>query len=212
MYSEKDQVIALAGIVQSAKLVNQIATTGLVDSYAVETSINSVLMLDSASVESVYGDIHGLNTGLKQLIDQLSGTASANRDITRYVLSLLYLEGRLRKKPDTLNSLKSGIEFASSQVKHFSLLHTNVLSSLASLYVKTISDLGPKILVNGEKKFLSQEDNIFKIRSLLLAGIRSAVLWRQCNGSKWQLLFGRAKILSSAKELLQQKSEKEFLH
>ena len=59
------------------------------------------------------------------------------------------------------------------------------------LYQDTISTLGPKIMVSGEQPHLSNERNANKVRALLLAGIRSAVLWKQCGGSRWQFLFGR---------------------
>jgi high frequency lysogenization protein len=37
----------------------------------------------------------------------------------------------------------------------------------------------------------------------LLAGIRSAVLWRQLGGTRFQLLFSRKRIVSDAEELLE---------
>jgi len=39
---------------------------------------------------------------------------------------------------------------------------------------------------------------------LLLAGIRATLLWRQCGGSRWKLLFFRKKIQDEAKFLLTQ--------
>ncbi|MEK7758734.1 MAG: DUF489 family protein, partial [Pseudomonadota bacterium] len=41
-----------------------------------------------------------------------------------------------------------------------------------------------------------------KVRAALLAGIRSAVLWRQLGGRRWQLLFSRGKLARTAAELL----------
>ena len=41
-----------------------------------------------------------------------------------------------------------------------------------------------------------------KVRATLLAGIRSAVLWRQSGGNRWQLIFGRRKIIEQAGRLL----------
>jgi high frequency lysogenization protein len=43
-----------------------------------------------------------------------------------------------------------------------------------------------------------------KVRALLLAGIRAAVLWRQVGGSRLQILFSRAKIKAAAEKILQQ--------
>jgi CII-binding regulator of phage lambda lysogenization HflD len=39
------------------------------------------------------------------------------------------------------------------------------------------------------------------VRSLLLAGIRSAYLWRQLGGRRWKLAFQRQSMLRSAQEL-----------
>ena len=42
-----------------------------------------------------------------------------------------------------------------------------------------------------------QSDNAAKIRALLLSGIRSARLWRQLGGHRWQLIFSRRKLLDA---------------
>ncbi|MCW9047867.1 MAG: DUF489 family protein, partial [Gammaproteobacteria bacterium] len=49
---------------------------------------------------------------------------------------------------------------------------------------------------------LSQTNNANKVRALLFAAVRSAVLWRQCGGSRWQLLLSRKKYIESAARLL----------
>lgn len=50
-------------------------------------------------------------------------------------------------------------------------------------------------------RFLQQPNNAAKIRALLLAGIRSARLWRQLGGHRWQLVFSRSKLLKELYEL-----------
>ncbi|KPU83108.1 lysogenization regulator, partial [Psychromonas sp. PRT-SC03] len=71
----------------------------------------------------------------------------------------------------------------------------NILSSLNLIYKDLISDLGPKIQVNGSPSCLQQERTQHKIRALLLAGVRSAVLWRQIGGKRRQLLSSRKAML-----------------
>src|SRR3569623_1381139 len=56
--------------------------------------------------------------------------------------------------------------------------------------------------VIGAQGLLSLPDVANKVRTLLLAAIRSAVLWRQCGGNRWQLIFGRRKIIDTARALL----------
>jgi len=51
-------------------------------------------------------------------------------------------------------------------------------------------------------RYLQQSTNAARIRALLLAGIRSARLWRQLGGHRWQLLFSRRKLLAELYPLL----------
>ncbi|WP_243260442.1 DUF489 family protein, partial [Pseudomonas aeruginosa] len=44
--------------------------------------------------------------------------------------------------------------------------------------------------------------NAARIRALLLAGIRSARLWRQLGGSRWQMVFSRRRLLNELYPLL----------
>jgi high frequency lysogenization protein len=57
-------------------------------------------------------------------------------------------------------------------------------------------------MVSGEHGHLNNPAIAAKVRATLLAGIRSAVLWRQLGGRRWQLLFARSKIARAATELL----------
>ncbi len=123
-------------------------------------------------------------------------------DITRYVISLLHLEKKLKKNKAMTDQIASGLENAKNQMEYFSLSHENVLANLGNIYQETISTLLPRILIQGEQNFLSQQNNANKIRALLLAGIRSAVLWRQCGGNRLQFLLGRKKYLHTAQELI----------
>jgi high frequency lysogenization protein len=74
---------------------------------------------------------------------------------------------------------------------------------MADLYRQSISNISPRIIVKGKPLFLQNPDTQNRIRALLLAGIRSAVLWRQLGGTRLQLLFSRKSIVSDAEELLE---------
>ena len=102
-----------------------------------------------------------------------------------------------------LEQIRVGIERARLQSEHFSITHTNVLANLAACYSETISTLTPRIIVSGEQGHLSNPDVANAVRALLLSAIRSAVLWRQCGGNRFQLLFGRSKLLAEARRLLE---------
>jgi high frequency lysogenization protein len=82
------------------------------------------------------------------------------------------------------------------------LLDREVLAGLAGIYSDTISKLEPRIIVRGNPLYLQNSDNQDRVRALLLAGIRSAMLWHQTGGNRWQILFGRSKLLDAARAYL----------
>lgn len=204
-----DQVLALAGIFQSACLVQQLAREGQTDSAALCTSIQSILALDAPDVETIYGGARGVRLGLELLNTKLTGkTKSADMEMARYVVALVQLESSLRRHPKMLDDIRQGIDTARAQMKFFEGdapvdgVHPLLMEKLAQLYSQTISTLTPRIMVSGEHGHLSNPAIAAKVRAALLAGIRSAVLWRQLGGRRWQLLFNRGKIARSAGELL----------
>lgn len=203
-HTSEDRTLALAGVFQAAHLVQEIARKGAADSRDFETTIASLFITNPPNAAAVYGGVRGVNTGLKRLRIQLGADNSQPRDLelTRYTVAILYLERQLAKRPAMLQQIAEGIEKARTQSEHFSQTHSNVIASLAGLYSDTISNLNPRIIVSGEQGYLSNPDNANKVRALLLAAIRSAVLWRQCGGSRLQLMFGRSKMAREAGELL----------
>ena len=190
--TQTNRILALAAVFQAARLVQDIAQTGQCMQPAFLISLHSILQTDADSVETVFGAQEGLRLGLEQLQNQLRGSKE-RRDIqiAKYVVSLLYLERKLTRRQDLLSAIREGIDRAKQQAAHFGEDHPNILAGLADTYVQTISTLKPRILVNGEHIHLSNQDNANRIRTLLLAGIRALVLWRQCGGKRWQLVFGQ---------------------
>lgn len=207
--SHTDRTLALAGITQAAHLVQQIAKRGaMTDSDTFETSIASIFKTDAESTEAVYGGSKGVTAGLKLLRAQLTKqTATRDLELTKYFIGILYLERQLAKHPGMLDNIAQGIEKARAQAQYFSAAdsntHPNVIASLAGVYSDTISTLTPRIVINGEQRFLDNPDNANKIRALLLAAIRSAVLWRQCGGGRLQLLFARGATLRTIETIMQ---------
>ena len=89
-------------------------------------------------------------------------------------------------------------------MSHYEINSETLVSSIASIYSDIISPLGTPIQVAGEPSILKQSINQHKIRALLLAGVRSAVLWRQVGGKRRNILFSRSKIVECAESLLKQ--------
>ncbi|GAB4261870.1 MAG: high frequency lysogenization protein HflD [Methylomicrobium sp.] len=196
------QAIALAGIAQAAALVRQLATTGKSEPKATEASIGSILKTDSDTVEEIYNGLVGVRLGLEALNQQITGFNVADPEQARYAASLVFLEKQVSTRPDLLQMIGTGIERAKHQAETYGLLHENVLANLGDIYFNTISTLQPRVMINGEQLYLSQPETVNKIRALLLAGIRSAILWRQCGGSRWKFLFFRKKLQDEVSILL----------
>jgi high frequency lysogenization protein len=196
------QAIALAGIAQATALVDQLATTGEVDTPALTTSIGSLLKLESTSVLDIFGELSGLEVGLKQLQQQITGYSIGNRQQARYSTSLVFLEGQLAKHPKVLQTISQGIERVQLQAESLELIHENILANLSDIYSQTLSHIQPRIQIKGQENFLQHRAIVNKIRALLLAGIRSAVLWRQCGGARWKFLFYRTKLQDEVRFLL----------
>jgi len=199
MNNFESRTIALAGVFRSAALVNILANEGRISDDNLRISAESIFNTDPDEAIDVFGENKNLILGFETLINQL-GKNSSNRniDIARYVVSLLFLERRLMKNPDMLETLSNGVELATRQSEHFSSSHENVIANLADLYSRTISELGPRIMVNGEQSHLETTAISNKIRTVLLGGIRSAVLWQQLGGRRWHILFSRQRYLKTA--------------
>jgi len=206
------RALALAGVFQAAGLVQEIARSGAVTHTAArDASIASVFATDPDSVAAVYGGAGNVRLGLALLRDQLQaaqkGRQSADLELARYVIGLTVLERKLAKQPALVDHLGEGIEAARRTFEHFGADHANVSARLADIYSEHVSPLGTRIVVRGESDILTDADQVARIRALLLAGLRSAVLWKQQGGRRWHLLLGRGRYLAAAQQLLQTPSE-----
>jgi len=199
MQTDSDRILALAGIFQAAQLVDQIAKKGSASADAIETSIYSIFQTDPESIAQVFHDKRHLETGLKAIIEQMTEKKSGRIDVTRYVLQLMHLAAKLAANTKKLGALAEGITLAKSRSESFTMTHPNILAQLAQLYIDNISELSSRIMVNGEPLHLNNPDNVHKIRALLLAGVRAAILWQQCGGKRRQMIFSRRKIHSQAR-------------
>jgi high frequency lysogenization protein len=193
--SLRDQVIALAGVAQAAQLVDQVARTGEAEPDALGASVGSLFQFDPESTEAVFGGLHGVATGLSTL-QQLMQNGGYNRmqQQARYLSGMLFLEGKLIRRQDLLEVIHSRLKHAAFQADHFSDNQGASLGAVAAIYQDTISKFKYRIQVSGDMGHLQNPVHADKIRSLLFAGIRSAMLWRQVGGRRWHLLLKKSAI------------------
>ena len=203
MNKVQEQVIALAGLFQAMEAIENIAQQGRCDEQTLETALNSLFVGNPENTLDVFGDLTNLKPGLAKVRDLLNKSNTDKRlNAVRYALAIVHLEPKLNKQKDMLSTIGQRLERAESQVEHFSLLHENVLESIAAIYLDTISTFQLRVQISGEERLLSISQNVAKIRSLLLSGIRAATLWRQVGGRRWHFIFKRAELAKQAEFLL----------
>jgi len=130
-----------------------------------------------------------------------SRQADENSEIVRYVLNMLHLERKFAASTDMMSVVHSRLEHTSFKAEHFSGHVNDVCHSVSGIYQDTLSKLRFRIKVSGSAQHLQDGVNADIIRALLLAGIRSAFLWRQLGGRRWRLLFERKRILHTSQQL-----------
>jgi len=192
-----EKTYGLAGIFQAATLVQQIARTGGTERFAHNASINSVLILDAVNTPAIFSDKQGIELGFKQILEVFDQPRSMERiEIFQYVAGLSQLSINLQRDQERLTGFSNMVESLSA----FS--GDQLIERMAETYKQYISDLQPRILVNGEQGLLAQDEIAQQVRAYLLAGIRSAFLWQQKGGSRWDFMLKRKKYVQVASDML----------
>ncbi len=191
------QCLALSGVAQAAYMVKQLAHHGMVGQDKLNTLVRSLFITNPGTTEDVYGSVSRLNLGmqvLQELLRKEEGSLNSP-DVMRYFLSMLHLERKMSAHPSMLITIGESLDtMPHLDLDDPDLANPELVRSLAKLYQDTLSTLPFRIQVTGEVKILKNEDTADRIRAVLLAGIRSAVLWQQSEGRRWHLLIGRKKL------------------
>ena len=200
--SLRNRALALAGLMQSVKLVQRVANEGCVSLPGLDEILASVFRLDADSVESVYGDARLIEPGLRSLIGHLEGGETRDPAASRIAVTVLHVERKLANHPELLRVIREGVVDAERQREHYGVGHSTVIARLGDIYADSVSRLSPRVIVQGNPLQLSQSAVVAQIRAVLLAAVRSAVLWRQLGGSYWDLLLRRRAIVAAARTWL----------
>jgi len=216
----EERVIALAGALQAAGLVRSLALNGQADASCVRASIASIFKIDSDNAADVFGGVANLRLGLETLVSQIE-IGKRDAGLTRLVINIMRVERILARRSDVLETLREGIQAierdtlpatqdmqtAGWDVRVTMADGTDasaIVSKLAQLYAATLSTLRPRIIVEGNPRYLQDEANVDRVRALLLAAIRAAVLWRQLGGTQLRLFFRHRQYAMMARGLLAQ--------
>lgn len=191
-----DRVLALAGLAQALAQVRRVADTGDSDEHVLRTAVESLFRFDARTTAEVYGGVESVRPGLVLLRDYLAGSLRDD-GLPRLALPVLQLERRFVRDDAMTGRVRRGLEHVAHRVEAYGPTHPEVLGAVGQLYSQTLSTLKPRVLVQGNPHYLGQGPVVAEVRSLLLAGIRSAVLWRQRGGSLWEFAFRRRALLAA---------------
>ena len=97
----RDQTLALAGVAQAARIVDQLSRTGTYPVEYLEASLHSLFSFDASDVEGVFGNIQGVKLGLQNLAAGLApGGDETAGAMMRYFFAILHLEGKFASRTD----------------------------------------------------------------------------------------------------------------
>lgn len=186
----RSRVLALAGLLHALRLVRQIADTGHAEAAAERIALDSVYRIDADSVDAVYGGVGALRGGLQLLREHLA-ERGADESLPRLGMAVLRLERGFVADETMPRQVRDGIRAAEAIAERQGSLHPDAIGRLGKLYADTLSQLHPKVVVHGNPHYLQQPEVVAEIRALLLAAVRSAVLWRQTGGTMWDFVLRR---------------------
>jgi high frequency lysogenization protein len=197
----QDRVLALAGLAQALHQVRRVADTGQVEAAVLETAMRSVFRIEADSPEDVYGHVQALKPGLR-LVQGYLVSRGEDQLLPKLALSVTQLERRFVRDEHVASQVRAGILATQPSAEQLGHTHPDVLAALGTLYAETVSHLRPRILVQGNPHYLGQADIVAEIRAILLAALRSAVLWRQMGGNPWDFLLRRRQLMKTIERAL----------
>ena len=193
-----ERALALAGLVQALAQVRRIAETGQAHAATLATAIDSVFRFQAPSTAAVYGGAERVRDGLVLLRDYFE-SRGRDEQLPRLALSVLQLERRFAQDEDMMRRVREGLQAQTARAAQLGGTHPDVLSALGALYADTLSHLRPRVLVQGNPHYLGQPGVVAEVPAVLLAAVRSAMLWRQLGGSLWDLTLRRRALLEAVR-------------
>ncbi len=192
-----DQVLALAGVSQFALYTHELAVDG--HDYAARHCIarQVIFSTDPESAADVFGELGNLKDGLayvrRQWIGNKTDSEPQNDDkrIARYIGQVLKVATRLRRDDAALHNLSVAIERAKVAPPD------NATAILNTAYQNNVSDIRPRIVLQGNRDYLADPDVLPYVRLQLLAAVRCGVLWRQTGGQFLSLFLRRRALIAA---------------
>ncbi len=200
--------IALAVVTQCAELVHQLAMTGTAPSAKMRACLDPVYKLNADSVAELYPHPGEFSDGMQILQSSFDGKGlREHSEVVRYLLGMLVLQQHLSRAPDMQSEIAQRLSQMQAPFEDSDIIERGFemdANRLARLYQDTISKLSFRIHVAGTPEHLRNQQVADQIRALLLAGIRSAVLWHQLGGRRWHLFVYKKRIRDTLSSIRRQ--------
>ena len=199
-----NKTIALAGIHQALLQVQSIAWHGIFNDEEIDVSLSSLFQRNPDTYLDVFGNIQNIRSGLEGLRSSFTNKHDKlGIERAHYMVTLTLLSKYIRDNKQLgqqIGTTLSLLEEAATDIKQ---QRDYIIERLAQLYQNAISPLSPRVIIYGEPDYLKIEKNAATIRAMLLAGIRSSLLWYQAGGTQINLVLGKNKYLKTINQLLE---------
>lgn len=201
------RILAISCTLQCAQLIDKIAREGSADQTTAAALQEPLFVLNPKTEAEVFPRPSLLVPGLT-LVESLSrgGSLRSLQMVVQYAVGMLRLADGVLENRQLASQLRYGIDAIDRGAPEAqgASASSEQTRALAAVYKATLSKFPRPIQIKGSAAMLSNEDNADSIRALLLAGVRSALFWRQLGGRRWQLLFFRNRLSSTASQLKKQ--------
>lgn len=200
----KDQLLALAALIQAVSFASELAMDGTCDILSAQHLIAAIYVFDTPSTEKLY-PARQLTIGLQafnQLFTPNESLKARQQSLARYVVKLNNLAKKLYRQPTIMTELATRIQQATVQRDFFANEPDRALESLSGIYLWLAHAVKVDFKILGQSQYLHDHQRVNRIRALLLAGVRAAVLWQQLGGTAWQLWWRRKTYLQLSQQLL----------
>ena len=195
------QLYSLAALYQSCNAISRIAWEGKYDDEEFSPLIKSILDVNSDDPLSIYEEPTLLKSGFeflkKQVIDDIFTRSSETR---RYISSIKNLVRRIDTSNIIDDQFRKNIDRL-NEIKREKTIDDLVLE-IGQLYIDTFSKVEPRIVISGDNQYLKIDLNAARIRTALMAAIRSVYLWKNCNGSDFKFFLFKKRYIKRIKEII----------
>ena len=202
MSSIDKQLYSLAALYQSCNAISRIAWEGKYEEKEFLPLIKSILDVDSDDPLAIYQKPTSLRSGFeflkKQVVDDIFTRSSETR---RYISSIKDLVKRINTSSIIDEQFKKRIDRL-NETEYEKNTDDTVLE-IGQLYRDTFSKLEPRIVISGDNQYLKEDLNAARIRTALMAAIRSVYLWKSCNGSNFKFFLFRKRYIKRIREIIE---------